>query len=73
MGRLGNRYYLGRGPRGGRPKGDLGPMRRIVEVLAPAANLFDAAFVKLECGHFARSNGAFRAHCGSCRDMKEGS
>lgn len=39
------------------------PLVKIVEVIRPAAGLFDQALVLLECGHQTKSNGHARALC----------
>ncbi len=68
MGTLSNRYWTMGGHHGGRKKGDLGPLRKIIRVIHPARDLFDQAWVELECGHIEDSNGAYRAHCSRCGD-----
>lgn len=52
------------------PRGGLGnrkgPLRLVVETLAPQASMFSPALVRLECGHAARSWGGQRARCPKC-------
>jgi hypothetical protein len=46
------------------------PLRRIVQELLPAPDLFSRRKVKLECGHtvWASSGAIYRARCRHCPD-----
>jgi hypothetical protein len=50
-----------------KPKRDLGPLRRIVQVIRTASSLYGNDWVLLECGHEGRSSGGVRARCRKCR------
>lgn len=65
-GRASWRNRLG-GRRGPQRKG---PLRRVVEVIRHATNLFDRDRVLLECGHETYSRGE-RARCSGCKTEQE--
>lgn len=50
-----------------------GPLRRIVDVLERAPDLFSRQKVMLECGHVVRasSGASYRARCYKCRELAE--
>lgn len=43
-----------------------GPLRKIVQIIRPQSSIFDAAHVRLECGHEGKSWGGVRAVCVEC-------
>ncbi len=50
------------------------PLRKIVEVLRPAADAYDTQRVRLECGHevSASSGAIYKARCTKCqRELDE--
>lgn len=55
-----------KGRTGGNPKQRRGPLRKIVERIHHGATIFDADWVRLECGHETLSNGIYKARCIKC-------